>query len=116
MPDEDADRVIQLGTRILDESTDTELRESAIFELCTVYESRGDTEKALSYADMAGSIFYCREGLRASVLDGEDGIRETQQYIMFLLYDATLATLTLSGKDISPEREVIAFQFGIDLI
>lgn len=116
IPDEDAERVIQLGTRVLEESTDSKLREQAISELCSVYKSRGETEKALSYADMAGSIFNCREGLRAGVLEGEEGIRESQEYILFLVYLAMLETINLSGKGLPPEREVVTIQFGIDLL
>lgn len=116
VPDKDAEVAIRLGTRILNESTDSKLRESAVSDLCFVYNSRGDKEKALSYADMAGSIYNCREGLRASVLEGEDGIRESQQYLVQLVYIAYLETLNLSGKYDTPEQEVHVLEFGIKLL
>ena len=46
-PKDKAERIITLANRILDESTDIKLRESAIFSMCSIYESWGDTEKAL---------------------------------------------------------------------
>ena len=116
VPDEDAEVAIRLGTRILEESTDSDLRESAISELCFVYNSRGDKERALQYANMAGSMYNSREELRANVLEGEEGILESQNYLMQLVYLAYLVTLNLSTKSDTPEREVRVLEFGIKLL
>ncbi len=114
IPQDKAERIITLSTRILDESTDTKLRESAIFSLCSIYEITGDTEKALNYADMCGSMHYCRERMRASALKGEEGIKETQSCLLQYIFCASQEAITLSSKN--PSEEINAIQFSIDVM
>ena len=115
-PQDKAERIISLSNRILKESTDTKLRESAIFSLCSVYESSGDTKKALYYADMCGSMYYCRESMRASVLKGEEGIKESQNCLLHYLFCAAQEAITMTNKDFSDEDEIKCIQFSIDLM
>ena len=114
-PLDKAERIISLSNRILEESTDTKLRESAIFSLCSVYESRGDTEKALYYADMCGSMYYCRESMRASVLKGEEGIKESQSCLLHYVFCASQEAIN-SDNYFSDEDEITSIQFSIDLL
>ncbi len=114
-PTDIAERIIELSTRVLAESTKTDLRESAIFSLCWVYKSLGDTNKALYYANMGGDIHYNRQSLRASVLKGEDGIKETQSCLLQFTFMASQEALNLSNKS-NGDDEIVSIQFSIDLM
>ncbi len=114
-PLDKAERIISLSNRILEESTDTKLRESAIFSLCSVYESRGDTEKALYYADMCGSMYYCRESMRASVLKGEEGIKESQSCLLHYVFCASQEAVNYDNY-LNDKEEIESIQFSIDLL
>lgn len=116
-PEEDAKRIFALGERILDESKDTNLRESAIQTLCYTYDSIGDKENALRYADMGGDIWTTRQELRAFVLPGEEGVEAGQQYIVALLRQAAMAASTISTKvSFTLEEEIGMYEFGINLL
>lgn len=116
-PKEKAERIISLGERILLESTDTQLREYAIQLLCYTYDSIGDKENALLYADMGGSIWTTREGFRAKVLNGEAGIEACQNCIDSLLYLAALtAQSMLTKSEFAPNEKIAAYEFGIQLM
>jgi len=115
-PHDEAERIIALGERILAESTDSEIRERAVQTLCYTYDSIGDRENALRYADMGGNLYTTRADLRASVLNGEEGVRESQSYIAQLLHLAAMAASTMVGKaDFTPAEEIRAYEFGIAL-
>jgi transcriptional regulator with XRE-family HTH domain len=114
-PKDKAERIIELSTRVFEESTKTELRESALFSLCWVYQSIGNIEKALYYADMGGNIHCCRQSLRASVLEGEDGIKEAQNCLLQFIFRASQEALNLANKNNSDE-EIVSIQFSIDLL
>ena len=109
--------VISLGKEILQNSTDTKLREGAIQCLCLAYKRIGDIENALYYAEMGGNMHVSRENLRAHVLEGEEGIKACQQYIATMLHDAagTANRMVLKGEFV-PEEEIAIYQFGIDLM
>ena len=115
-PKEDAARIFALGERILAESTDSELRENAVQRLCYTYDSIGDKENALKYAKMGGSMYITRDDLSAFVMDGEEGVRASQAYLVGLLNLAVLAAVNAAGKvKHTPAEEIAAYQFGIDL-
>lgn len=116
-PKEKAGRIISLGERILLESTDTQLRESAIQCLCYTYNSIGDEENALRYADMGGSIWATRESFWACVRNGEAGIEVCQNYIVSLLVSAAQTAQTMLTKsEFAPNEEIAAYEFGIRLM
>lgn len=92
------ERIIALGERILDESKDTELREDAIQRLCYTYDSIGDRENALRYAKMGGSVYTTRDDLVSFVLDGEEGVKATQDYLVALIQLAVLAISRMSRQ------------------
>lgn len=115
-PPEKAERKIALGKQILAESTDTEIREQTVQSLCYTYESIGDTENALHYAGMGGSMFSTREDLRCSVLTGEEGAEACQYYLRNLILLADMTATSIPHKtDASPEEHITALRFGIDL-
>ena len=97
-PAEEAERIISLGERILAESRDTELREDAIHRLCCTYDSIGDHENALRYARMGGSIYTTRDDLISFVLEGEEGVKASQEYLVALVTLATLAIGRMSTQ------------------
>ncbi len=115
-PRDTGGRIVALAERILDESTDTKLRESAIFSLCSVYTSWGETEKALCYADLCGSMYHCRESMRASVLEGEAGIKESQNCLLNYVFCAAQEAIDPKHYDFGTEEEVRCIRFSIDLM
>lgn len=116
-PKEKAERITSLGERILLESADTQLRESAIQSLCYTYNSIGDEENALRYADMGGSIYTTNLHFWAVVLKGEAGIEACQNYIISLLVSAAQTAQTMLTKsEFTPNEEIAAYEFGIHLM
>ena len=112
-PPDQAERIIALGKRILAESTDTEIRERAVQVLCYTYDSIEDTENALYYAGMGGSMFTTREDLRCSVLSGEEGAEACQQYLRNLILLADMAATSIPYKtDSTPEEYITAYRFS----
>ncbi|MBQ8696815.1 MAG: helix-turn-helix transcriptional regulator [Clostridia bacterium] len=110
-------RVIELGERVLRESTDTNLRSGVIQRLCYAYDDMGDKESALRYADMCGSMYTTRDDLRTTLLDGEEGIAECQQYIANLVRQAAMTSVTMTTKaDFTLGEKVSAYDFGIALL
>ena len=114
-PPEKAERIIALGEAILQKSTDTEQRESAIQVLCYTYKDL-DNEKALQYADMGGGYYVTRKKLRSFVLEGEEGIKECQEHLMSLIQDAAITAVQMTTKGcFSHEETIEAHQFSIDI-
>ncbi len=114
-PKERAERIIELGERILNESRVTSRRESAVQILTYVYKDLGDRETALKYADMGGNMYVTSYDLRSCVLDGEDGIRCTQSYIQNLLLLVSFSARRLTQQtDMTPEDRIKALEFSVD--
>ena len=110
-PDEDkrkerAEEVITLGERILQESTDTNMRGSALQLLCYACKDIGDIDRAKKYAATAGSFYTTADEILASVLPGEEGARKCQQNIMTLINliagnaNVLIADAELKGEDV----------------
>lgn len=74
--------VIRLQERILKESTNQSLRDSAIQELCYSYKELGDMEKAKEYANMGSNIYCSRDSLLSDVIGGEEGERLNRLMIL----------------------------------
>lgn len=113
-----ADRIISLGERILQESNDTQLREGVLPELCNAYKSLGNNERAMYYAGKGGNLYTTRDALAAFVQEGEEGIKACQNYILSLLEEAArTAVYELPGKEgITAEEEIRICRFGIGLL
>lgn len=65
-PKDKAERIISLGEKLLQKTTDARQRENALQCLCYTYDGI-DKEKALYYADMCGGFYVTREELRATI-------------------------------------------------
>ena len=115
-PKDKAERIISLGEKLLQKTTDARQRENALQCLCYTYDGI-DKEKALYYADMCGGFYVTREGLRAIILDGEDGVKACQSYIDSLIHTAAMTALRMTAKiSFSHEEKIEAFRFAIDIM
>lgn len=116
-PKEDAERIISLGERILQESTDTQQREIAFSTLCIAYKKIGDEENALRCANMGGSVSATREGMLANVQQGEEGVKACQKNVASLLQHAAMDAAIMLGKAaFSTEEKITVYRFCIDLL
>lgn len=117
-PYPDADRIISLGERILQESKDTRLREDALQDLCSAYKSLGNHEKAVYYAGQGGNFYTTRDALTAFVQEGEEGVKACQQYILSLLDEASrTAVFDLPEKGgLTVQEQIHVCEFGIRLL
>ena len=116
-PKNEAERIITLGEELLQKTRDTQQRENAIQTLCFVYESIGDSENALRYAEMGGNFYVTRTGLKAHVLKGEDGVEACQNYILSAIGMASLMSKVMIEKSEFSHKEIIeAYEFSNDII
>ncbi len=110
-----SDRIIELGTRILDESNNNFFREGAVQILCLTYNAINDTEKAIKYAKMGGSVYVTQDELQAKVAKGEEGLIACQEYIVNLVHLAAMAATASMQKVMrSQEEQIAAHQFAIN--
>ena len=115
-PKAEAERIIALGEELLQKSTDTRQRENAVQCLCYTYDNI-DKEKALYYADMSGTFRVTREDLRTTILDGEEGVKACQSYIMSLIHTAAMTASSMISKTHFSHQETIeAYTFAIDIL
>lgn len=90
LPNEDmrkasASEVIELGERLLQESTDNEFRGGALQCLCYACKDLGDIEKGKKYAAMAGNYYATAEEMMSILLSGEEAVEKAQQNILSLI-------------------------------
>ncbi|MBO5938000.1 MAG: helix-turn-helix transcriptional regulator [Clostridia bacterium] len=115
-PKDKADRIISLGEELLQKSTDSMQREHAVQCLCYTYDGI-DSEKALYYANMGGSMHITREGLQSSILKGEDGVVACQSYIESLIHTAAMTASVMTSKiQFSHNEKIESFNFAIDIL
>ena len=115
-PKAEAERKIALAEELLQRSTDSRQRENAIQCLCYTYDNI-DKEKALYYADMSGTFHITREDLRTVILDGEEGVKACQSYMMSLIHTAAMtASGMISKTDFSHQETIEAYTFAIDIL
>ncbi len=115
-PKDEADRIIALGEELLAKSTDAMQREHAFQYLCHTYDGI-DNEKALYYANMGGSIHATREGLKSTILQGEDGVVACQSYMESLIHTAAMTASVMTSKiQFSHNEKIEAYKFAIDIL
>ena len=115
--DEYADEIIEYGERILEESTDSQMRSGAIQCLSlTYYYSKGDAQSAKKYAGMATIYHVTINELMPDFLEGEEAVRYCQSNIQSLvdLIGNNVNTICRKG-DFGPGDRIKAYQFVIDL-
>lgn len=111
--DKNADEIIECGKRILDESTDSSLRDGAIQCLCfTYYYSKNDSESAKKYAKMAGRSTITQENLMPRILEGEDAAVYCQRNIQVLVENIGQNTRIMVHKGgYTPDQKIEAYNF-----
>ena len=115
-PKAEAERIIALGEELLQKSTDTRQREHAVQCLCYIYKNI-DKEKALYYADMCGTFYITKEDLRTTILEGEEGVKACQNYIVSLIHSAAMTASSMVGKtNFSHQEAIEAHIFAIDIL
>ena len=88
---ENHDEVIEIGERLLSESTDNFIRENTVRQLfMSCIHNKKDYETAKRYADMASSLINSRDALYFQCLsllpDGDEMLKEVQNNIQTFLY------------------------------
>ncbi|MEA4833253.1 MAG: hypothetical protein VB118_11650 [Oscillospiraceae bacterium] len=73
---------MQIGERLLAESTDAQIRSGAIYTLCNACVMKKDIENAKKYADMMPSYIYSKEILYGRCLFGEERLKYRQNCIV----------------------------------
>lgn len=111
-----ADEIIEIGERILAESTDNSLRGGAIQCLSfTYYFAKGDAESAKKYARMAYSYAITANEMMPRFLEGEEAVELCQTNIQTLVDMIWVNTCIMcwKGNYLSEDR-IKAFGFAID--
>jgi len=82
--DEDGsyDEIIEIGERLLRESTDNNIRYNTIYNLSFCYMKHSDFENAKKYADMLPDRWNSKEVLYSRILSGEEAIEHNQRAII----------------------------------
>ncbi len=66
-----------------------------------------DKRKALYYADMSGTFHITREDLRTTILDGEEGVKACQSYMMSLIHTAARRHQSMISKQIFHTKKLL---------
>jgi len=111
-----ADEIIEYGKRILEESTDNDLRGGAIQSLCfTYYYAKGDAETAIKYARMADDYAVCVNEMMPRFLEGDEAVKYCQSNIQYLLdMIRTNADIMCWKGKYKPENKIKAYKFVLD--
>lgn len=110
-----AEEIISCGERILNESTDHDLRNGAIQCLCRamIYPT-GDREKAKTYARMLPGFYQTKNMMLARVFEGEKAIGYCQGNISTLIDLIWCNVCTMSQNGLKPEDEIADWKFVLD--
>lgn len=102
-----AEEIIGLCGKVLEDCTDSSLRNDATAILCTVYRHTGQTEALLRTADAMPHAWESREDLLMWNLHGEESRQEDMQYIQFCLGRLGVCLDKLAESDFYPESDRI---------
>ena len=110
-----ADEIISCGKRILDESTDSTLRNGAIHCLCfAYYYGKNDAETAIKYAESAGANEISVRDMMARFLEGDEAVKYCQQNIQDCFEKNKINAEIMCFKgNYSPEERIKVYQFLI---
>ncbi|MBO5041403.1 MAG: helix-turn-helix transcriptional regulator [Clostridia bacterium] len=112
---ENADEIIALGERILDESTDNGLRGGAIQCLSFTHHMKGDKQTAKKYAHMADSMGVSCDMLLINILEGDEAVEHCQYLLQSFLDHMYLATNIMTWQGgYGPEDAIKCRQFMLD--
>jgi hypothetical protein len=94
-PSDNSEEIVQIGERLIAESTDNGLRANAIYILCNVCALKKDFENAKRYADMVPSYSRSKEILYGRCLVGEERVEYRQRCIASFIRE--IYTTFISG-------------------
>lgn len=105
------DECIELGEKVLAKSVDDAQRYSVLQILTYAFNSKSDKTKAKEYAEKLPNIYYTRDILLESVLEGEEGLKIAQNNIeRFIgLIDSSVLCM-LQSKEYTPEEKIFAYE------
>ena len=83
--EKNADEVLRFGKKILEKTTDADLRGGAIQSLCFTYRDLGNMQAAKRYASMAGTYHASSNELMSYLLEGEQQVSHCQGNIEALI-------------------------------
>ncbi|MGM9653302.1 MAG: helix-turn-helix transcriptional regulator [Eubacteriales bacterium] len=108
-------RVVEIGEQLLENCTDSGIRENAVQTLCFAYSDMGNKEAAGRYALMAGSYWTASGELLTTVLEGDEAVQQCQSNLMTLTDLLAQNALVMSWKGkYSPEEKIRIILFCID--
>lgn len=110
------DEMIQIGERLLEESTVNEHRYTAIQILCYTYQKINNDEKAKEYAKMAPMNAVCSDILLSRILRKEEGIIHCQESLKIFWDTITnLLKNMLNNSDLNLKDRIKVLEFNLDL-
>ena len=119
-PSDNYEEIVQIGERLIAESTDNDIRAKAIYTLCNVCTLKKDFENAKRYANMVPSYRNSKEILYVRCLLGEERVEYTQRCILDFIGEIDKFINDLSGtkyksSSISGEEHLPMYEFVLNL-
>ena len=109
LPSGNIEEIVQIGERLVAESTDNDTRSNVIYILCNVCALKKDFENAKRYANMVPSYSRSKEILYGRCLLGEERVEYRQRCIADFITQIYIFILDLSssisGKEFAPMCE-----------
>jgi Predicted transcriptional regulators len=119
-PSDNLEEIVQIGERLIAESTDNDIRSAAINTLCKACVMKKDFENAKRYANMVPSYYNSKEVLYGRCLLGEERVEYTQRCIAAFIKEIDHFINDLSGtiyksSSISGEEHLPMYEFVLNL-
>jgi transcriptional regulator with XRE-family HTH domain len=119
-PSDNFEEIVQIGERLIAESTDNDIRSGVIYTLCNACVMKKDFENAKRYANMVPSHRNSKEILYVRCLSGEERVEYTQRCIVYFIRKIDNLINGLSGtiyksSSISGEELLKMYEFVLNL-
>ena len=120
-PSDNYEEIVQIGERLISESTDNDIRSTTIYNLSRFCALKKDFENAKRYANMMPSYYNSREILYGRCLSGEERVEYNQQCIVYFIREIYKTFINeLSGtaykpSSISGEQMTLMCEFALSL-
>lgn len=97
--------IIAIGDDLLSSCTDREITDSVAATLCNTAKHMGNIPLAKTYAEKLGSLHNTKENVLEWILEGNDGIEQAQNNILYYLDYLTMSIHTVMTKT-APTPEI----------
>ena len=119
-PSDNIEEIVQIGERLIAESTDNDIRFATINTLCNACVMKKDFENAKRYANMVPSFRNSKEVLYSRCLTGEECVEYTQRCIVYFIKEIDRFINNLSGtiyksSSISGAEHLLQYEFVLKL-